>query len=657
MRKGGTIEMKKLDINVISEEELKDILSTVCQLMANCIKPTFGPYGQNTLVQSVDGVYSTKDGWNVAQRLRIIDPNASTYPIAINAIKSLFLDTSFSVVLNGGDGTSTVMIAADALSRNINNFVKQRNELCESHPKYRPIDAKELGTELRETTKDIINELYAQSIHVNEENMEDIIYRTALISTNWDKEIAGIIRDIYKETKNPIIAVENSGTLETYASFTEGYELRGYLTHARDTINDPMTGQFKTEHPVILTFAPGVALHESHLLELIAMSRILETEGRKLIVMASLFDERFLNGLSMINSQQIKAGLKPISLVPFKYFAKTAIDKDCVGDFSVLINSILLTQEKYEEYQTIFQEVWATISEKGKKIPKNVKTIKSGEYQSKLNEINDTIDAARKRGIDALYEIAGTCETIVATEDYILGSSFTNMNTEAFEKRKSSLEYDIFVQRKEANAESNLNDFLRLRRLRLGKMECHMGTIKIGGFGKADLKSRKDAIDDATRACEVVYQDGYVVDGGLAIPKAILKLIKKEETRETDGSRPFKLPILKTFFDAFREVTETLYFNRYRDKDKCQDIFDIAIRDNLCYDLLTETYDTSLITPVDVCKEVLNGCLRLVLVNATSNQFVYQDEDDLIRLIKAGSKTQEEINVETAQKELYDSQN
>lgn len=655
MRKGGTMEMKKLDINVISEEELKDILSEVCQLMANCIKPTFGPYGQNTLVQSVDGVYSTKDGWNVAQRLRIIDPNArSTYPIAINAIKSLFLDTSFSVVLNGGDGTSTVMIAADALSRNINNFVKRREETCKSRPRIRPIDAKELGTELRETTKDIINELYAQSIHVNEENMEDIIYRTALISTNWDKEIAGIIRDIYKETKNPIIAVENSGTLETYASFTEGYELRGYLTHAKDAINNPMDGQFKTKHPVILTFAPGVALHESHLLELIAMSRILENERKQLIVMASLFDERFLNGLSMLNSQQIKAGLKPISLIPFKYFAKTAIDKDCVGDFSVLINSILLTQEKYQEYQDIFQEVWKTISEAGEDMPKDEK---SKDYQSKLKEIDNLIDRAKERGMSAMYEIAGTCETLVATEDYILGSGFTSMNTEAFEKRRSSLEYDIFVQRKEANAESNLNDFLRLRRLRLGKMKCHMGTIKIGGFGKADLKSRKDAIDDATRACEVVYQDGYVVDGGLAIPKAILKLIKKGKGQETDGSRPFKIQILVAFFAAFREVAETLYFNRYRDKEKCQDIFDIAIKDNLCYDLLTETYDTSLITPVDVCKEVLNGCLRLVLVNATSNQFVYQDEDDLIRLIKAGSKTQEEINVETAQKELYDSQN
>ena len=34
----------------------------------------------------------------------------------------------------------------------------------------------------------------------------------ALVSLDWDRELAGFIRDIYEKTGNTVIAVENSGT-------------------------------------------------------------------------------------------------------------------------------------------------------------------------------------------------------------------------------------------------------------------------------------------------------------------------------------------------------------------------------------------------------------------------------------------------------------
>ena len=38
-----------------------------------------------------------------------------------------------------------------------------------------------------------------------------IEYRIAEVSMDWDKEFAGYIRDIYHETHNPVIRVQNSG--------------------------------------------------------------------------------------------------------------------------------------------------------------------------------------------------------------------------------------------------------------------------------------------------------------------------------------------------------------------------------------------------------------------------------------------------------------
>ena len=632
-----------LDINVISSDELKRILRETTHLIASYITPTFGPYGQNTLVQSVDGVYSTKDGWNVAQRLKIINPESKTFPIAINAIKSLMLDVACSVALNGGDGTSTSMISADAMVRYLDNM------LCEKEKKTnRPIDVKKLEVELRMTTKEIIEKLQEQAVTITDDNLAETIRQIALISTNWDEEIADVIRDIYVKTKNPIIKVENSETLETYAKYMEGYDLAGYLPSPGYSITNPEKGEFEATDPVILLFAPGVALHHSDLTGLIAMSRILEAEGKTLVTLASLYDENFLSGFNSENLKQIRAGFKPIKLVPFKYFAKTAIDKECINDFAVLINSMLLTDDNYQEYRESFLRAYSSVIEYGEACQDETKTNKDKD------ELAYKVQMTNEAALHDLYDIAGTCEKLIATENYIQGIGFSNVNQKAFDKRKKDLEYDIFVQRKDANAESNANDFIRMRRLRLGKLRCNMGVIKVGGFGKANLKSKRDAIEDATRACEVAYENGYLIDGGLAIPRAIQSILDELRNQETDGKRPYRNDVLRAFQMAFRSTTIMMYCNRYHDDDKSVITYREAMNHpGEAYNLLTETYDSTLITPVDVCKEVLNGCLRLVLVNATSNQFVYQDEDDLIRLIKAGSKTKEELDVEQAQKEIH----
>lgn len=632
-----------LDINVMSSDELKQILRETTHLIASYIAPTFGPYGQNTLVQSVDGVYSTKDGWNVAQRLKIINPESKTFPIAINAIKSLMLDVAFSVALNGGDGTSTSMLSADAMVTYLDKMLHIRETRTQ-----RPIDVKKLEVELRMTTKEIIEKLQEQAVVITDENLAESIRQIALISTNWDEEIADVIRDIYVKTKNPIIKVENSETLETYAKYMEGYDLAGYLPCPGYSITNPTTGEFEATNPVILIFAPGVSLHHNDLLSLIAMSRILETEGKTLVTLAPLYDENFISGFNSANLQQIRNGFNPLRLIPFKYFAKTAIDKECINDFAVLINSMLLTDDNYQDYRKSFQYAHDTIVAYGTAC-ENEKTTEE-EKETLANQVQ----AANEVALRDLYSIAGTCEKVIATEDYIQGIGFTNVNQEAFDKRRKDLEYDIFVQRKDANAESNANDFIRMRRLRLGKLRCNMGIIKVGGFGKANLKSKRDAIEDATRACEVAFEHGYLVDGGLAIPRAIQSILDDLRNQEDDGKRPYRNEVLKAFQSAFKMTTIMMYDNRYHDDEKSVITYHEAMKHSgEAYNLLTETYDNTLITPVDVCKEVLNGCLRLVLVNATSNQFVYQDEDDLIRLIKAGSKTKEELDVEQAQKEIH----
>ena len=186
---------------------------------------------------------------------------------------------------------------------------------------------------------------------------------------------------------------------------------------------------------------------------------------------------------------------------------------------------------------------------------------------------------------------------------------------------------------------------LRVKRLRLGKMQCNMGIIKIGGFGVAHLKNRKDAIEDATRACEVAYQDGYIADGSLAIPFAIKDVhnnIKSSDLGIDEKDKDLIGDFLDLFEDAFLGVSRTLFGNKFDDPDRVELITSECLRLRKSYNLITDEYTDELITPVDVCKEVLNGCMRLVLINATSNQFVFMNEDELLRAIQKGSIADDE---------------
>lgn len=611
--------MNKIAINVVSSDTLKELLNDITTMVADVLSHTFGPYGQSTLVQTVSSVYSTKDGWNVMQNLRITDEKGG-YSVATNAIKKLIQDVAQSVVLNAGDGTTTSILAAASLNTEIGDYLKEHH-----------LDSRTIENILKEVTSMVLDELQARATIIDDSNMEKIIYQIARISTNWDDEISGIIRDIYMKTNNPIIKVDDSGTLDTYAEYIEGYDIIGSLQLPNYYLTSPAKGLFEATNPVILTF--GSALHGHHFRPLAYIGELLNGQNETLVILAPTFDVDFINHMKATNGMRVKSGQRPVNVVPFQYFAKTEIDKDCVEDFAVLTGSTVLT-DQYEEVNKLFESLADCMDTNAKSVG--------------TNKPEKDVTALIGESIEALFSICGRCEKLVATDKYILASGLTNKNTEEFERRKGKLENELFIKYKQSNAESSLTDSIRVKRLRLGKMQCNMGIIRVGGFGAAHLKAKKDAIDDATRACEVAYQDGFIVDGGIAIPLAIKsardKLLEPYKGQSINASETFiaLLDFFDLFNNAFLNVTTTLFNNRYNDITKSKSIAKECVDKETCYNLITEEYDGSLITPVNVCKEVLNGCLRLVLINATSNQFVFQNEDDLIRAIQAGSANNDE---------------
>jgi len=90
---------------------------------------------------------------------------------------------------------------------------------------------------------------------------------------------------------------------------------------------------------------------------------------------------------------------------------------------------------------------------------------------------------------------------------------------------------------------------------RLAKLAGGVAVIRVGAPSEAELKSRKEALDDAISATKAAVAEGIVPGGGLALLRATAA-IAQEETR-CDGDERTGLQILRRAFEApARQIAE-----------------------------------------------------------------------------------------------------
>jgi len=95
---------------------------------------------------------------------------------------------------------------------------------------------------------------------------------------------------------------------------------------------------------------------------------------------------------------------------------------------------------------------------------------------------------------------------------------------------------------------------------RLGKLAGGVAVIRVGAPSESEMKSRKEALDDAISSTRAAIAEGIVPGGGLSLLRAI-DAIEREEARATGDERT-GLQILK---QALREPTRQLAENSGED--------------------------------------------------------------------------------------------
>lgn len=615
------MKQSKLNLkpNVIDGEELEELFDTVFSQMAYYVSRTYGPFGENTGYQMQDKILTTKDGWTVEQGV-IYSKN-----MLANIIRKFIIEVSRSINVHAGDGTTTGVIAANEV-----------NKLMMKYKKENKIHSKFLSAALVYCVEAICSNLKKKATKITDENMDDLIYRIAEVSLDWDKEFAGYIRDIYHETHNPVIRVKDSGFESSYVEYMDGYDIAGKLI-SEFKVNSLGTKSYTTNKPVILVFSYTISAEMFEPLLTVA-TYFNSREGRELVVLAPDFEKDFRDNFNAICIRMAKNNQPIIPMVMVRYYSEYNIDREMINDFCFLTGANIISREYNEAAELIsnFVEAGKTLPPKRDQFPEGRKGDK--DFEAMMNEYNLHLITVTSKFENEIENYTGTCEKFTAGDKTVVASGFGGLeNSDALTDRKNLIRAEIEKSTKDMTAKSMFTDEIKLKKLRLGKLQLKMGTIYVGGFGENNLKAKRDALDDAINACSNAYLEGVVVGGGVAIPSSIRSLVDKlnagswNPSEEKGIDNTLVMDILNILNQGFINTWKIMLTNRYTDGNvivngkeiTVDELIVRCIHDGKPWNLIKEEEDSTIIHPVKVETEVVKGCLHLVLTTTTTNQLLY----------------------------------
>ena len=492
------MDKSKLNLtnNVIDEEEYKLRINVLFEDVSNKLSKTLGPYGATTVLDKVGDVMLSKDGWQVLKKLAYMDE-------VQNTLLGLLVKIAHQVVMRVGDGSTTSIVGANQLLKQI-EVISQKNNL-------RP---KQLLDTLEYIVEDICNKVQENAIPIDKDGNLDEIYNLALVSTNGDRGIAEMIRTIYLETGNPAIEFNKSKSSVTTYEVLKGYKLQ-FMTYIDRIFVNNDNGTCNVKNPRVLMINHKM---EGDYFEHIIQPTIREAcgDGQRLVVIAPYYDSFLLQKFSRDLALEFKA-TKTSNVVYTRASLMDDHRTDLFNDFAALCGC------------TIINENTACEILRGEL-----------EYDPK--------------------EFLGQVEEMIIGEQSTFATGFNHKNEgmlEILEKDAISKYQELH----EANETASIiTEALVHAKQRMSKLKCNMGIINVGGSTELAKIANYDLVEDAVKACESAYLYGVTPGQTIGIQTAITDLVRSGQYNELE------LQFLFAISAAYRDVTKILLENKFKEE-------------------------------------------------------------------------------------------
>jgi chaperonin GroEL len=195
-------------VRVLDSNSTKEVARKAISVISHAVKQTLGPGGNPIIIQmegqNPDGTplapLITKDGVTVAEHVKVRDP-------AMNTIIQTIMQVAQKTVADGGDGTTTSVVLAEAIYKAGAKYAEQGAN----------------SIELYEALQEAKNEILAFIDEVKIPVKDEDVFNVAKISANGDAEIAQIVYDALKAVgEDGYIKVEDGYSRENVLDIVEG---------------------------------------------------------------------------------------------------------------------------------------------------------------------------------------------------------------------------------------------------------------------------------------------------------------------------------------------------------------------------------------------------------------------------------------------------
>ena len=291
------------------------IMSGVDQL-AKAVKSTLGASGKCVIYEDATGrPVITKDGVTVAESVVLYDP-------VENIGATLIKEAAKNTVKEAGDGTTTAIVLAESLLKEVNN-----ND-----------NVREIKEGIYSGLKKVNEYLSKHSKAVSGDNLKYV----STISCNNDQELGSIIANAYtKVGKDGVVLMEESETNETYTDIVEGVQLENGLTSpyfATDTEKQ----KCELENPLVLIVSseiPSVRKIQSILEHVIK-------NNRTLLIVATVSQQV----KSALLTNKVKGNIK-VNIINPPGFGPTK--RDTIDDLALLTGAKVINEELGDDLDLI----------------------------------------------------------------------------------------------------------------------------------------------------------------------------------------------------------------------------------------------------------------------------------------------------------------
>ena len=558
----------KIYSNIVPEEKVREVQKETLNIIATALCKSFGPKGSSTaFVKNIDPkganivAEHTKDGHTIVSNIQFLHPIE-------RSVQDILTDLTRYVVKEVGDGTTSATI----LCKTVFDKLCDNNIIIENSP-----------ADTLNRINDIVKEIKNRILAKGRECTIDDIYNIALISTNNNEEIAGILKSVYEKYGMDVfidvgISTEVDNIIKEYDGMTldTGYTDICFINNKQDNCS-------YIRNPKIYCFNDPIDTPE----------------------MTSM--------VQMIIETNIVRAYKPNSVyepIPTVIFCKS-ISPDTASYFEKIVqlmNSIdniplLIVSDIHQDY--LYEDIAKMTGSPFIKKYLNLE-MQVADQEAGLAPTNENI-----------CDFCGTADLIQADDaktKIIRPAKMFNEDGTYSNEYNAMLSYLETQIEKCKNEDAGVEATARAKR-RYNCFKGNMVDFLIGGITLSDRNNLKASVEDAVLNCRSAAVNG-VGYGANYMAYSVLNEMKNEVEYSGDI-------VVSILYDAYDMLLKMLYGKSYNDSE-IRDILETAIEKGCPLNIRTNEYDNKVLSSIRSDIVILETISKILSLMFITNQYLVQ---------------------------------